>query len=94
MPIVGLLSLELHFFGARSLKDKRTVLRSVKDRVRKLNVSIAEVDHLDLWQRARLCVVVVGQSQAGVEQSLDAVVEEIERRDPGLIVGTKLDWLA
>ena len=94
MPIVGLLSLELHFPGARSLKDKRTVLRSVKDRLRKLNVSIAEVEHQDLWQRARLGVVVVGQSQAGVEQSLDAVVEEIERRDPGLIVGTKLDWLA
>ena len=94
MPIVGLLSLELHFPGARSLKDKRTVLRSVKDRLRKLNVSVAELDHQDLWQRARLGVVVVGRSQAAVEQSLDAVVEEIERRDPGLIVGTKLDWLA
>ena len=94
MPIVGLLSVELHFPGARSLKDKRTVLRSVKDRLRKLNVSVAELDHQDLWQRARLGVVVVGRSQAAVEQSLDAVVEEIERRDPGLIVGTKLDWLA
>jgi uncharacterized protein YlxP (DUF503 family) len=94
VAIVGLLSLELHFPSARSLKDKRTVLRSVKDRLRKLNVSIAEVDHQDLWQRARLGVVAVGQSQAGVEQSLDAVVEVIERRDPGLIVGTTLDWLA
>ena len=94
MPIVGLLSLELHFPSARSLKDKRTVLRSVKDRLWKLNVSIAEVDHQDLWQRARLSVVAVGQSQSGVEHSLDAVVEEIERRDPGLIVGTTLDWLA
>jgi len=52
--VIGLLTLELHFPGARSLKDKRQVLRRLKDRVRALNVSVAEVAHQDLWQRARL----------------------------------------
>ena len=94
MPIVGLLSIELHLPHARSLKDKRAVLRSVKDRLRKLNVAVAEVDHHGLWQRARLGIVAVGQSQAGVEQTLDAVVEQIERHDPGLIVERRIDWLA
>ena len=94
MPVVGLLSLELHFPSARSLKDKRAILRSVKDRLRKLNVAVAEVEHQDLWQRAGLGIVAVGQSQVGVEQALDAVVQEVDRHDPGLIVGTTLDWLA
>ncbi len=94
MPVVGLLSIEIHVPGARSLKDKRTVLRSVKDRLRRLNVSVAEVDHQNLWQRCRLGIAAVGDTQTGVERSLEAVVEEIERHDPGLIVATDLEWLA
>ena len=93
MLAIRLLSVELHFPGAQSLKDKRRVLRSVKDRIRKLNVSCAEVDHQELWQRARLAVVAVATSRDVVDQSLDAVVSEIERQDPGLIVATDLEWL-
>ena len=44
MAAVGLLSVELHFAGARSLKDKRRALSSIKDRLRKLNVAVAELD--------------------------------------------------
>ena len=94
MPVVGLLSIELHFPGARSLKDKRTVLRSVKDRLCKLNVAIAEVDHHDRWQRARLGVVAISATRDEVHRSLEAVVDKIERHDPGLIVDTVLEWLA
>ena len=63
--VVALLSIECHLPAARSLKDKRMVLQSVKGRLRSLNVSVAEVEHQDLWQRARLAVVdpPVGSSQ-------------------------------
>ncbi len=94
MPVVGLLSIEIHVPGARSLKDKRTVVRSAKDRLRRLNVSVAEIDHQSLRQRCRLGVAAVGATQTGVERSLEAVVEEIERHDPGLIVATDVEWLA
>ena len=93
MPVVGLLSLELHLPGARSLKEKRSVLRSVKDRLRRLNVAIAEVDHQDLWQRSRLGIVSVGSTRMEVERLLETAVDEIERRDPGLIIGTEVEWL-
>ena len=93
MPAVGLLSLELHFPGARSLKDKRMVLRSIKDRLRRHNVGTAETDHHDLWQRARLAVVAVGSDQAVVERSLDQVADEIARKDPGIVIGTDIEWL-
>ena len=94
MPVVGLLSIEIHVPGARSLKDKRTVLRSVKDRLRRLNVSVAEIEHQNLWQRCRLGIAAVGATQTGVERSLEAVVEGIERHEPGLIVARDLEWLA
>ena len=58
--IIGLLTLDLHFPGARSLKDKRQALRSLMTRIRnEWNVSVAEVEHQDLWQRATVAVVTV-----------------------------------
>lgn len=93
MPVVGLLSVELHFSGARSLKDKRMALRSMKDRLRRLNVAIAEVDHQDLWQRARLGIVTIGATTDGVDQSLGAAIEEIERVEPGSIVHSEIEFL-
>ena len=93
-PVVGLLSLELHFPGARSLKEKRGALRSIKDRLGRLNVTIAEVDHQGLWQRAGLAVVAVGSDRVSVERRLDRVLEEIERKYSGELVHTELDWLS
>jgi hypothetical protein len=92
--VVGLLSIELHLPGSRSLKDKRMVLRGIKDRLRKFNVAVAEVDHHDLWQRAGLGVVTISTTNAHADQELAAVVDEIERLEPGLITRTEVDYLA
>ena len=93
MPVVGLLVVELHFPDAGSLKDKRSVLRSVKDRLKKFNVAIAEIEHQDLWQRARLGVVAISNKSDAVDRALEAVVDEIDRTEPGLIVRTQIDFL-
>lgn len=72
--VIGLLTLDLHFPGARSLKDKRQALRSLEARIRnRFNVSIAEVEHQDLWQRARLAVVGVNTDHAHLESTLQSV---------------------
>ena len=94
MPCVGLLSLELHFPEARSLKDKRAVLRSIKDRLRQLNVALAEIDYHDLRQRSRLAVAAVGSEQHLVQRSLLSVVEEMERKGTGVIVSSQVEWLS
>ena len=94
MMVVGLLSIELHLAGARSLKDKRAVLRRLKDRVGRLNVAVAEVAHHDLRQRAGLGVVTVGVDQEIAERTLESVVSEIERVEPGLLVRSEIEWLA
>ncbi|MGE0362647.1 MAG: DUF503 domain-containing protein [Vicinamibacterales bacterium] len=91
---VVLLTVDLHFPFAHSLKDKRMILRGVKDRAKKFNVSVAEVDHHDLWQRATLAVVAVATDGAHAERELQAVVNEIERHEPGLVTRTEVEHLA
>ena len=94
MPVVGLLVVDLHFPHAQSLKDKRRVLRGVKDRLQKLNVAVAETDHANLWQRAQLGVVAIGNSGDRVDQTLRAVVDEVDRVEPGLITRAEIDFLS
>ena len=91
---VGLLSVELFLPDAQSLKDKRMVLRQVKDRLRKFNVSVAEVEHQQLWQRAGLGIVSISNGHDLVDKSLDAVLEEIERVQPGVVTRAQREWLA
>jgi len=75
MPI-AFLTLELRIEGAHSLKDKRQVLRSMKDKLRnKFNVSVAELDASDLWQRATIGVV----SLSGSQDYLAGLMQHVER---------------
>jgi uncharacterized protein YlxP (DUF503 family) len=91
--IVGLLSIELFIPYAQSLKDKRMVLRSIKDRLKKFNVAVAEVDFQEVWQRAGLGVVAISTATQHVERELAAVADEIERVEPGLITRTEIEFL-
>ena len=79
MPI-GLLTLEIHISDARSLKDKRQVLRSLKDRLRAhFNVAVSELDHQDVWQRSRVGVVSISGDGRHLEESMSAIAAESER---------------
>ncbi|OFW02484.1 MAG: hypothetical protein A3I61_15760 [Acidobacteria bacterium RIFCSPLOWO2_02_FULL_68_18] len=91
--VIGLLSVELHIPYAQSLKDKRMVLRRVKDRLQKFNVAVSEVEYQDVWQRAGLGVVAISTTTEHVERELAAAADEIERVEPGLITRTEIDFL-
>ena len=79
MPI-GCLTLEIHLAESRSLKDKRQVMRSLKDRLRhRFNVSVAELDGQDTWQHAVVGVVAISADSGYLEKALQAVLEESER---------------
>lgn len=72
--IVGLLTIELHLPESHSLKSKRSVIKSLKDRIRnKYNVSIAEIDLHDLWQRSVLGAACVANETKIVNQVLEGV---------------------
>ena len=69
---VGILSFELHFPESHSLKEKRMHLRSVKQQLaNRTGCSIAEVDHHDAWQRARLTLACVARKSGDAERLLD-----------------------
>ncbi len=92
--VIGLLRLELHFPGAQSLKDKRQALRSLEQRVRnRHNVSLAEVDGQDLWQRATLAVVSVNTDQVHLEQTLTSVAGEAATARDVLLVDQQMELL-
>ena len=75
MPVAFLI-LEIRIEGAHSLKDKRQVVRSMKDRLRsKFNVAVAELETTDLWQRATVGVVGVSSSR----DYLDGLMQNVER---------------
>ena len=75
MPIATL-TLELRIEGAHSLKDKRQVLRSLKDKLRgSFNVSVAELEQSDLWQRATVGVVSISSSR----DYLSGLMQQVER---------------
>lgn len=64
---------ELHLNGCQSLKDKRQILSSLKERLhRRFNVSVAETAHQELWQRAELACCVVAESRRHAEEVLSA----------------------
>jgi uncharacterized protein YlxP (DUF503 family) len=74
--MIAVLTLELRIEGAHSLKDKRQVVRSVKDKLRvSFNVAVAELDQSELWQRATVGVVGISDSK----DYLQGLMEHVER---------------
>jgi uncharacterized protein len=66
---IGVLTAELHFPEAHSLKEKRTHVRSAKEQLRnRFGAAVAEVDHHDVWQRARLTLAVVAREAREAER--------------------------
>ncbi len=79
MP-VGVLTLEIQLPYAHSLKEKRAVLRKMRDRLRsRFNVAVAELDHQDVWQHATLGVVSISGSRPLLESVFRQVLTEAER---------------
>lgn len=76
---VGIVRIELHLPGSASLKDKRAIVRSLKERIRqRVHAAVAEVDHQDLWQRAALGVAVISGERRQIGEMLQSVRNLVE----------------
>lgn len=74
---VGVLTVEIHVESSHSLKGKRQVVKSLKDRLRnKFNVSVAEIDGMDTWQNSVIAAAAVSSDRALCERMLRSVEEE------------------
>ena len=94
MATIGVLTLDLLIAHSHSLKEKRQVVRSLKDRLRaKFNVATAEIDHQDSWQQAVVAVVTLSADRPHVEQ----VLRQVEREAANLLgrdlVGADVEYI-
>src|SRR5258706_12191024 len=93
MP-VGLLTLELHIAEAQSLKDKRQVLRSLKDRLRAhFNVAVAEMDFEDTWQRTVVGVLTVSNEEHHVEEAPQKGLAQADKILGAMVVSQAVEIL-
>ena len=83
---VGILTVELHFPEAGSLKGKRKHVKSAKAQLQnRFGASVAEVDHHDLWQRARLTVAFVAREHAELESLVEDAVRYLNGQEYDLV---------
>jgi uncharacterized protein len=76
--VIGACELRLMIIGAHSLKEKRKVLKSIKDRLSRMNVSVAEVDDNDKWQASTLGITLVSNEVAFINSVIDKIIKGIE----------------
>src|SRR5205807_135802 len=92
--IVGLCTLDLIIPEANSLKDKRSVLKSMLEGIRhKFNVSAAEVEHMDIWRRASVGIACVSNSQMFADQVLNKVVDWVEANPRVNVTNVRIEFL-
>jgi uncharacterized protein len=94
---IAYLTLEIRIEDAHSLKDKRHVIRSVKDRLRNsFNIAVAEIDSTDLWQRATLGVVSISDSRdylQGLMRNVEREAVRLANNAGGEVVDSFLDFV-
>ena len=94
MPSIGVLTLEIHIEEAHSLKEKRHVVKGLKDRLRsKFNVSVAEIDGQDTWQRSVVAAVTVSGDHQRAETLLQLVEREAANILGGMLVSAGVEWV-
>ena len=94
MASIGVLTLEMRFENSHSLKDKRHVVQSLKERLRhKFNVAVAEIDYQELWQRAAVAAVTVSSDHGHAALVLQSVEKEAASMLGPELVGTTVEWL-
>jgi uncharacterized protein YlxP (DUF503 family) len=91
--IVGVLTLDLFFPYSQSLKDKRRILHGFKDRVRRHNIAVAELEFHDLWQRARLGFVTVNSHATVVEEILGRVLADARGLGEAEVTGHEIRYV-
>lgn len=80
--------------GSFSLKDKRKVLQSIINRIKhRFNVSIAEVDHHELWQRSKLGITAVGNEKKYINSLIDRILNFIHNTTTIEAINTEIDFI-
>ena len=91
---IGVLQLDLLIPGAQSLKDKRRIIKSLKERLRnRYNCSVAEIEFQDMWQRSRVAACIVGNDVRHVNSQLSNVVAYVEANSAAELADYRIEML-
>jgi uncharacterized protein len=94
VPTLGILTLELRIDDAHSLKDKRHVVKGLKDRLRsRFNVAVAEIEYQETWQRSVVAAVTVSGDHSHAESVLQNVERDAAAILGGMLVSTAVEWV-
>ena len=94
MASIGVITLEIRLEHSHSLKDKRQVIRRLKERLRsRHNVSVSEIDYQDLWQRGLLAAVTVSSDHSVAERTLQAVENDALVVLGPMLVNVNIEWM-
>ncbi|MEH7415815.1 DUF503 family protein [Neobacillus drentensis] len=92
--MVGVAECECMIYDAHSLKEKRAVLQRIITRLKqRFNVSVAEVDFQDVWQRTKIAIAVVTSTRTATEQELQKALKLIDSFPEIERTITEIDWL-
>lgn len=92
--LIGLLTLDLHIPDADSLKSKRFIVKSLKDRIKnKFNVSVAEVGGNDLWQRAVIAAACVSNETVAINQALQGIRDMVLSTPSVELINSRMEML-
>lgn len=92
--IIGLLQLDFWFPEANSLKDKRRIVKSLKDRLHaRFNCSVVETEPLELWRRGGIAVCIIGNDSHHVNSQLSNVVSYVEHATPAVLENYRIEML-
>lgn len=92
--VIGLATVECLIYEAHSLKDKRAVLKKIMTRLKnKFNLSVAEVDYQDVWQRTKIAIVVVTSVKQMTEREINGALKLIDSFPEIERTITEIEWL-
>ncbi|MDQ7035102.1 MAG: DUF503 domain-containing protein [Anaerolineae bacterium] len=85
--IIGLCEIELYLPGISSLKEKRSIIKSMLTKMRnKFNIASAEVGKLDVWQSSTIAITTVSNSSTHCQQTMQKVIKWIESHYPDAMI--------
>ena len=91
--ILGICRIDLFLPESRSLKAKRQVIKGLKDRIRnRFNVSVAEVEHQSLWQRATLGLAMVSDEKGHIDRTLQQILNLVYAEPRLRVLDHEFEW--
>jgi uncharacterized protein YlxP (DUF503 family) len=91
---IGILTVNYHLPYSRDLKEKRQIIQSIKKTLQnQFNISISEIDHLDLWQKSMLGISTISNSKKMADRIFNKIIDKFEHFNNGYILDYNTEYI-